>query len=74
MNDEIKEISDKIDRMRQEFIRDKYESLGYILLGFTLAMVSLTVANPHPANIAASSVFAFMGWILLVHSRRVKAK
>jgi hypothetical protein len=44
------------------------------LLGFTLAMVSLTVANPHPANIAASSVFAFMGWVSLVHSRRVKTK
>jgi len=74
MSEEIKELSDKIDRMRQEFIRDKYQNLGYILLGFTLAMISLTVANPHPTNIAASIVFLFMGWISLVHSRRVKAK
>ena len=74
MNGEIKEISDKLDRMRQEYIRDKYESLGYILWGFTLAMVSLTVANPDPANIAASIVFFIMGYIAMVHSRRVKAK
>ncbi len=32
MSEEIKELSDKIDKMRQESIRDKYQSLGYILL------------------------------------------
>jgi hypothetical protein len=74
MSEEIKELSDKIDRMRQEFIRDKYQTLGYVLLGFTLAMISLTVVNPHPANIAASVIFLFMGWIALVHSRRAKVK
>jgi len=74
MSEEIKELSDKIDKMRQEFIRDKYQSLGYILLGFTLAMISLTVVNPHPANIVASIIFLFMGWISLVRSIRVKAK
>jgi hypothetical protein len=74
MSEEIKELSDKIDRMRQEFIRDKYQTLGYVLLGFTLAMISLTVVNPHPANIAASIVFLVMGWIALVHSRRAKVK
>ena len=72
MSEETKELSDKIDKMRQEFIRDKYQTLGYLFLGFTLAMISLTVVNPHPANIAASIVFLFMGWISLVRSIRVK--
>jgi len=30
MSEEIKELSDKIDRMRQEFIRDKYQSRLHI--------------------------------------------
>ena len=74
MNDELKDISDKLDEMRQEHIRDKYENLGYILWGFTLAMVGLTIANPHPANIAVSIIFFIMGWIMWFRARKVKTK
>ena len=73
MNDEIKEISSKLDRMRQEYTRDKYENLSYILWGFTLAMVSLTVVNPHPANIVATIVFFIMGWVMWFRARTAKA-
>jgi hypothetical protein len=74
MNDELKDISNKLDKMHQEYVRDKYESVGYILWGFTLAMVGLTVAKPHWVNILATVVFFIMGWVMWCRSRTVKAK
>jgi len=74
MNDEIKEISGKLDKMRQEYTRDKYENLSYVLWAFTLAMVSLVVVNPHPVNILATIVFFIMGWVMWFRATRVKAK
>jgi Flp pilus assembly protein TadB len=74
MNDEIKEISDKLDRMRQEYLRDKYENLSYIFWGFTLAMVGLTLAFLHPANIVAVILFFIMGWIMWFRARKAKTK
>ena len=74
MNGEIKEISDKLDRMRQENIRDKRENVSYILWGFTLAMVGLTIVCPYPANIAVTIVFFIMGWIQWFRARRVKTE
>ena len=82
MNDELKSISDKLEgistrlgEMRQEHIRDKYENLSYILWGFTLAMIGLTIANPHPANIVISIAFFIMGlWIMWFRVRRVRTK
>ena len=73
MNDSIKEISDKLDRMRQEYRRDRYESTGYIFWGFTLAMVGLTVAFSHPVNVVAVILFFIMGWIMWFRARRVTA-
>lgn len=67
-------ISSNLNKMRQEYLRDKYENLSYILWGFTLAMVGLTIASPHPANIAITIVFFIMGWIMWVRARTVKVK
>lgn len=74
MSDELKGISDKLDKISQDYIRDKYETRSYILWGFTLAMVSLTVASPHPVNIAVTVAFFIMGWIMWCRARMVKAK
>ena len=73
MNDGIREISDKLDSMRQEYRKDRYESTSYILWGFTLAMVGLTVAFFHPVNVAAAIVFFTMGWVMWFRARRVTA-
>ena len=74
ISNKLKHISDKLDEMRQEHISDKYENLSYILWGFTLAMVGLTIANPHPANITVSIVFFIMGWIIWFRARGVRTK
>jgi Flp pilus assembly protein TadB len=73
MNDGIKEISDKLDSMRQEYRKDRYESTSYILWGFTLAMVGLTVAFFHPINVVAVILFFIMGWVMWFRARRVTA-
>ena len=74
MNDELRGISDKLDEIRQEHIRDKYENLSYILGGFTLVMVSLAVANPHRANIVITIAFFITGWIMWFRARKVKVR
>ncbi len=70
----LNEISNKLDKLRQEHLRGKYENLSYILWGFTLAMLSLTIINHHPVNILATIVFFIMGWGIWGYSRIVKAK
>jgi hypothetical protein len=72
MSDGLKNISDKLDEMRQDHIRDKYENLCYILWAFTLAMIGITIASPHLANMAVTGVFFVMGWVMLVRARRVR--
>jgi hypothetical protein len=72
VNPTLEEISSKLDKMRQEQIRDKWENVSYILWGFTLAMIGITFANPHPANIAATIVFFFLGWAMWIRARLVK--
>jgi len=74
MSDELKEITNKLDKMRQEYLRDKYDNLGYILWGFTLAMLGLTLSSPHPANIVVTIVFFILGWVMWIRARMVKAK
>jgi Flp pilus assembly protein TadB len=74
MNDELKGLSDKLDEIRQEHIRGKYENLSYIFGGFTLAMVGLTLANPHRANIVVTIVFFIMSWVMWFRARRVTAR
>ena len=73
-DERLNEISNKLDKMRQEYLKDKYENLSYILWGFTLAMLSLTVTNPLLVNILATIVFFVMGWVMWLRSRKVKAK
>ena len=74
MNDEIKEIANKLDRMRQESIRDKHVNRSYIFWAFTLAALGLTIAYPHPANIGVTIAFFIMGWIMLLRASRVETK
>ncbi|MFP3880565.1 MAG: hypothetical protein ACLFVA_06390 [Dehalococcoidia bacterium] len=74
MTDEIEGINKKLDEMRLEHKRDKYENTSYILWGFTLAMLGLTVASPHLANIIVTIVFFLLGWVMWVRSRRAKAR
>jgi len=74
MSDELKEISSKLDKMRQEYLKDKYDNLSYILWGFTLAMLSLTLINSTPVNIIITVAFFTMGWVMWFRARIVKAK
>lgn len=74
MTDDLKVITKKLDEIRTEQKRDKYESTSYILWGFTLAMLGLTLASPHPANIAVTLVFFFMGWAMWARARSVKQR
>lgn len=74
ISDKLKCISDSLDEMRREHTRDKYENLSYILWGFTLAMIGLSVTNPHPANVVISIVFFIMGWMLWFLARKVKTR
>jgi len=72
MNDELKEISSKLDEIRQEYRKGKHENLSYVLWGFTLAMISLTVTNPMPVSIVITVVFFIMGWVHWFRARTVK--
>ena len=74
MNDEIQEISSKLDEMRQEYLKGKHENLSYVLWGFTLAMVSLTIINPIPVSIIITIGFFIMGWVHWFRAKTVKAK
>ena len=74
MSDQLTDISSRLDRMRQENVRNKHENLSYVLWGFTLAMVSITITNPLPANIVITVVFFIMGWVHWFRARAIKAK
>ena len=72
MNDELKEISGKLDEIRREYLKGKHENLSYVLWGFTLAMISLTVTNPMPVSIVITVVFFIMGWVHWFRARMAK--
>jgi Flp pilus assembly protein TadB len=74
MDNELKEVAAKLDEIQQEYIKGKHENLSYVLWGFTLAMVSLTVTNPIPISIAITVVFFIMGWVHWFRGRAVKIK
>ena len=74
MSDKIEEISSKLDKLKQEYIKGKHENLSYVLWGFTLAMVSLTIADPIPVSIIITIAFFIMGWVHLFRARMVKTK
>ena len=73
MNHELREISGKLDEIKREQVRDKHENLSYVLWGFTLAMVSLTITNPMPVSIVITVVFFIMGCVHWIRARMVKA-
>ena len=72
MNDELQEISSKLDGIRREYLKGKHENLSYVLWGFTLAMISLTITNPMPVSIIITVVFFVMGWVHWFRTRIVK--
>jgi Flp pilus assembly protein TadB len=74
MSDEIKEISSRLDKMRQEYLKGKHENLSYVLWGFSLAMVSLTITNPVPVSIIITVAFFIMGWVHWFRARTVKVE
>lgn len=81
MNDELKSISDKLegisnrlDEMRQEYTRDKYDNRSYILWSFTVAVLSITIVIPHPVNIGVTIGFFILGWVMWIRARLVKTK
>jgi|GEM_PF-3323306 len=73
-DERLNEISNKLDKIRQEYLKGKYENLCYILWGFTLAMLGLTVTNPLVVNILVTIVFLIMGWVMWFRFIRVKVK
>lgn len=81
MNDDIKEISDKLEdisnqlnEMRQEYTRDKYDTRSYILWAFTVAVLSIYIAIPHPVNIGVAIGFFILGSVMWIRARRVTAR
>jgi len=74
MNDELKGISRKLDEIRQDYIRGRYENLGFILWAFSLAVLGISVAIPHPFLWGIAIAFFIIGCIVIVYSRRVKTK
>jgi len=80
MNDDIKQLSDKLEgisnqlnEMRQEYTRDKYDNRSYILWAFTVAVLSITIVIPHPVNIGVTIGFFILGWVMWIRARRVTA-
>jgi hypothetical protein len=45
MEDELKEITYKIDRMQQEHERDRYNTHSYILFALAWSMLGLTILS-----------------------------
>lgn len=81
MNDELKDISERLKgisnelgKMRQEHKRDKLENLGLIAIGLSVATVGLTVANPNPYTIGVTGGLLILGCVAVGLSGRVKAK
>lgn len=75
---DIEELSKKIDKYHEESNKRaknyKYQSLGYILYGFTLAMLSITITNPKCINIVIVVAFFLFGLGLHWYSAKFKVK
>jgi hypothetical protein len=74
MNDELKDISDELDNMRQEHNRDKWENLGYIAIGFSLTGLSIGIATSDHSIMGTAICVFVIGLICTAHFRRLKAK
>ena len=78
IEERITEISNKLDIWRAADVRrttkSKYENLGYICWGFALAVTSLAVTNPRPANIIIAVCFFVLGITTFVYSRKFEAR
>ena len=74
MNDDLKGISRKLDEIHQDHIRGRYENLGFILWAFSLAVLGISVAIPHPFLWGTAIAFLIVGCMVFVYSRRVRTK
>jgi len=75
MDDEVKEIINKVDRMRQEHERDKYNTYGYILFALAWAMLGLNFVSPYSSDalfLIFAIVFLALGWVMRFRARKVK--
>jgi uncharacterized membrane protein YfcA len=78
MDDELKEIINKIDRMRQEHERDGYNTRGYILFALAWAMLGLYVVGLYlPGRwlfLILAIVFIAWGGVMRFRARKVKVE
>lgn len=74
MNDDTKDISRKLDEIHQDYNRGRYENLCFILWAFSLSVLGISVAIPHPFLWVIAIAFFILGCIAIVYSRRVIAK
>ena len=75
MGDEVKEIVNKLNEIRREHERDKYNTYGYILFALDFAMLGLSFSSPHLPDsvlfLIFATVFFVWGWVMRHRARRV---
>ena len=75
MGDEVKEIVDKLNEIRREHERDKYNTYGYILFPWGFAMLGLGLGSPHLPDrilfLVFAAVFFVWGWAMRRRARGV---
>ena len=75
MGDEVKEIVDKLNEIRREHERDKYNTYGYILFALDFAMLGLSFSSTHLPDsvlfLIFATVFFVWGWVMRHRARRV---
>jgi Flp pilus assembly protein TadB len=76
MEDELKEIINKIDRTRQEHERDRYSTYSYILFALALSTVGLSLVTFRHSDAIFFLIFAivFFAWGLVMRFRARKVK
>lgn len=74
MSDELKEITNRLDEMRQEHKRDRYNTYCHILFALALAMFGLSLVSPERSDILFG-IFAivFLVWAGAMWFRARKA-
>jgi hypothetical protein len=77
MSDEIKEIINKLNEIRQEHKRDRYNTYSYILFALALSTLGLSLSSFYHSDEILFLIFAvvFFAWgcVLRFRGRKVKA-
>jgi len=76
IEEELTKINEKMDKYHEEdkkkANRDKYMNLSYILWGFALATVGLTIALPNIITGVIAAAFVIFGFVALWYSAKFK--